>query len=75
MTESKLKRAHLFLNFYFSPWGAGKASRWEVLTNDAPLEDNYAHTTLFEIMGGVDRLDWTALEGWNPDAHAADQED
>jgi hypothetical protein len=65
MIEERLKKVQLFLNFYFSNWGAAKGERWEGFVNErVPINTHSAERIVTDILSGEDDwLDWTALEG------------
>lgn len=48
--DRRLQRAHWFLNFWFSPWGAAKGAIWESLSANKPFTDAYALAFLQEIL-------------------------
>lgn len=64
---TKLEKLHLFLRFWFSPWGAAKGARWESFYGDHYFGDEQvAEQIVQSILDGTDtdKVDWSALESF-----------
>lgn len=65
MTEDKLRRLQIFLEFWFSPWGAAKGEIWEWLTRDRPFDNYQARNICLDILNSNDHwLNWEALSSF-----------
>lgn len=62
---TKLEQVQLFLNFWFSPWGAAKGEIWESFSNDRPFTDASAEEVIRQIMSGH-QYKWNELERYQP---------
>lgn len=62
---TKLEKLHLFLRFWFSPWGAAKGVIWEDFSGDVPFSEGFATRVCEAVLAGNDdRYDWPLLERW-----------
>lgn len=61
-TANKLEKAKKFLDFWFSPWSAAKAARWEFFTYDKPFTEEHAKYIIMCIMAGCEDVSWSALD-------------
>jgi hypothetical protein len=50
MTDTDLKRAKVFLDWWFSPWGASKTAIWEHLYGDSAITPTKAVGLLHAIL-------------------------
>lgn len=62
---SKLESLGLFMQFWFSPWGAAKSEIWEAFSHDLPFTDASAEQICRWIIEGIDaHLRWQELINW-----------
>lgn len=65
---TKLEQLRLFLNFWYSPWGAAKSEIWEAFTRDrCSFGDTTAETICRHILEDRgDEYNWAELESYKP---------
>lgn len=63
---TKLEKIQLFLDFWFSPWGAVKGEIWESFSGDRPFTDNAAIEILKLIVNTDHSFNWRELESYKP---------
>ena len=64
---TKIEQLRLFLNFWYSPWGAAKGEVWEAFSHDRPFNDASAEEVCRHILkGDGSSYRWQEIESYKP---------